>query len=74
MSNTQDTYEAALMAVEAALRIHAQQKNEAAQAVTNAKPYDRRESAFAIGEQSGAVDAYLIVTEMLNDYRKAVYA
>ena len=71
MSNPQNTYEQALEDVLVALRANAQRTGEDAQVILDSDEYDAVQGATAVGEQTGAVNAYLLVNKMLNDYRKA---
>ncbi len=73
MSNTQDTYEAALRAVMAALDVLAEERSRECLAFDpDAEDYQHHKHLVAAGERIGVTDALAVVTGMLAEYRKAV--
>lgn len=69
MSTSKDTYLEALEAVLAALNDAAAQKSVAANTALGSG--DVVQGARAVGEQTGMVDAYLLVQNMVNRHCKA---
>lgn len=71
--NTTDTYKAGLEAALAVLHSLTDDKGCAADnALASSHDYDRIQVAKAVAEHGAAVDGYLAVSKLLNDYRKSV--
>lgn len=71
MSTKQDTYEAALMAVTAALHALSDAHFARTEAAFDAEPYSEREHIKTVARHGGVCDAYMVVNGMLRDYRNA---
>ena len=71
VSTKQDTYEAAPMAVTAALHALADAHFARTEAAFDAEPYSERDHVKTVARHGGVCDSYMLVHGMLRDYRAA---